>query len=308
VDSNDRSAIGLSLERQQGLNMKYPIVRVITGDHLELHGFLAEAEGERDAILINIHGTSSSFYCEEYARLFAEEFPVLGVTTLFTNNRGSHVMEAWQNSGAALERFEDCRQDLDAWMRYVLDVGYRRIFLQGHSLGTEKIVYYMNHGKLADRVAAVILLGVSDSFGNQARTAKTFPVDPMMEARGLAAAGKGEQFLTSVWRAHGGGVPQNAASYLNFFSPGSELSKTLPLRDNGNLFYYRNIRVPILVLVGEYDPFTCLPVPEALRLLEKENRRTRAKIISGTDHDFSGKEREMVEAVKEFVGAVSGLS
>ena len=288
--------------------MKYPIVRVMTADHLELFGFLAEAEGERDAILLNIHGTSSSFYCEEYARLFAEEFPPLGVSTLFTNNRGSHVMEAWQNSGAALEMFADCLQDLDAWVRYALEGGYRRIFLQGHSLGTEKIVYYMNHGKLADQVAAVILLGVSDSFGNQARIAKTFAVDPMKEARGLAAAGKSEQFLTSVWRPHGGGVPQSAASYLNFFSPGSELSKTLPLRDNGNLLYYRNIRVPILVLVGEHDPFTCLPVPEALRLLEKENRQTRAKIIAGADHDFSGKEKELVAMVKEFVGAGRDLS
>ena len=151
-------------------------------------------------------------------------------------------------------------------------------------------------------------MGVSDSFGNQARIAKTFPVDPMKEARGLAAAGKSEQFLTSVWRPHGGGVPQSAASYLNFFSPGSELSKTLPLRDNGNLLYYRNIRVPILVLVGEHDPFTCLPVPEALRLLEKENRQTRAKIIAGADHDFSGKEKELVAMVKEFVGAGRDLS
>ena len=288
--------------------MKYPIVKVITGDHLELYGLLTEAEGEKDAILINIHGTSSSFYCEEYARLFAEEFVPLGVTTLFTNNRGSHVMEAWQNTGAALERFEDCLQDLDAWVRYALDRGHRRIFLQGHSLGTEKIVYYMNHGELADQVAAVILLGVSDSFGNQTRIAKTFPVDPMEEAGRLAAEGKGEQFLTSVWRAHGGGVPQSAVSYLNFFSPGSELSKTLPLRANEDLLYYRNIQVPILVLVGEYDPFTYLPVPEALRLLEKENRQTRTKIIAGTDHDFSGKERELVEAVKEFVGAVRGPS
>jgi pimeloyl-ACP methyl ester carboxylesterase len=293
---------------RQRINMKYPIVKVITGDHLELYGFLAEAEGEKDAILINIHGTASSFYCEEYARLFAEEFPPLGISTLFTNNRGSHVMEAWQNTGAALEMFEDCLQDLDAWVRYALDGGYRRIFLQGHSLGTEKIVYYMEHGTLADHVAAVILLAVSDSFGNQARIAKTFPVDPMKEAGRLAAEGNGEQFLTSVWRAHGGGVPQSAVSYLNFFSPGSELSKTLPLRDNGNLLYYRNIRVPILVLVGEHDPFTCLPVPEALRLLEKENRQTRTKIIAGTDHDFSGKERELVETVKEFVGAVKGLS
>lgn len=283
--------------------MKYPVVKVTTEDNLELFGMISEAEG-RDAILINIHGTSSSFYCEEYGRVFAETFSALGIATLFTDNRGSHVMEAWQNTGAALEIFEECVLDIDAWIQYALDLGHRKVFLQGHSLGTEKVVYYMTHGRRKDKVVALILLGCSDSYGNQRRIAKGFPVDPMDEARRLVAEGKGEQFLTSVWRPHGGGVPKGAASYLNFFSPGSELSRALPLRQGNNLTCYRNIRVPILVVVGEWDPYTYLPVPEAIRLLERENHRTRAKIFPGADHDFSGKEKELVETVKEFAQGV----
>jgi pimeloyl-ACP methyl ester carboxylesterase len=281
--------------------MKYPIVKAITADHLELFGLLAEAEGEKDAILINIHGTSACFYSEEYTPFVVEELPLLGIATLFTNNRGSHVMEAWQKTGAALEMFEDCVLDIDAWIRYALDRGYRKILLQGHSLGTEKVVYYMNKGKHSLAVTALILLGVSDSFGNQALIAKGFPVDPMAEAKRLMAAGRGEQFLTSVWRPHGGAVPQSAASYLNFFSPGSELSKALPLRQRADLSYYRKIRVPILVVVGEFDPFTYIPVREALELLKKENNRTRTKLIAGADHDFSGKGKELVDVVKKFL-------
>jgi pimeloyl-ACP methyl ester carboxylesterase len=281
--------------------MKNPIVKVITADHLELFGILTEAEGEKDAILINIHGTSGCFYIEEYTPFFIEELPALGIATLFTNNRGSHVMEAWQKSGAALEMFEDCVLDIDAWIRYVLDLGYRRIILQGHSLGTEKVVYYMNKGNHPLSVIALILLGVSDSFGNQALIAKGFPVDPMVEARRLMAEGRGEQFLTSIWRPHGGAVPKSAASYLNFFSPGSELSKALPLRQRGELSYFRRIRVPILVVVGEFDPFTYIPARDAIDLLEKENNRTGTKWIPGADHDFSGKGEELVDAVKEFL-------
>ncbi|RPJ37007.1 MAG: alpha/beta hydrolase, partial [Deltaproteobacteria bacterium] len=148
--------------------MKYPIVKTITGDHLELFGILAEADGEKDIVLVNIYGTSGCFYIEEYASFLVEELPALGISALFTNNRGSHVMEAWQQSGAALEMFEDCVLDIDAWIRYVLSLGYRRIILQGHSLGTEKVVYYLNRGNPPPAVAALILLGVSDSFGNQA--------------------------------------------------------------------------------------------------------------------------------------------
>ena len=281
--------------------MKYPIVKTITADNLELYGILTEAKGKKDAILINIHGTSGCFYIEDYTPFFVEELPALGIATLFTNNRGSHVMEAWQNSGAALEIFEACVLDIDAWIQHALNLGYRRIFLQGHSLGTEKVVYYMNKGSHTRSVTAVILLGISDSFGNQALIAKRFPADPMVEAKRLMAEGKGEQFLTSIWRPHGGGVPQSAASYLNFFSHGSELSKAIPLRQRGELAYYRKIRVPLLVVVGEFDPFTCIPVPEAIRVLEKENPRTLTQVIAGTDHDFSGKGKELVEIIKDFL-------
>ncbi len=281
--------------------MKYPIVKTITADHLELFGLLIEAHGEKDAILINIHGTSGCFYIEEYTPFLAEELPALGIATLFTNNRGSHVMEAWQKSGAALEMFEDCVLDIDAWIRYVLDLGYRRIVLQGHSLGTEKVVYYMSRGNAPPSITALILLGVSDSFGNQASIAEKFPVDPMTEAKRLMAEDRGEQFLTSIWRPHGGAVPKSAASYLNFFSPGSELSKALPLRQRGGLSYYRRIQVPTLVVVGEFDPFTCIPVRDALELLAKENRHTSAKLIVGADHDFSGKGKELAHVIKEFL-------
>ena len=281
--------------------MRYPIVKTTTPDHLELFGLLFEPQGEKDAILINIHGTSGCFYVEEYTSFLAEELPPLGIGVLFTNNRGSHVMEAWQNSGAALEMFEDCVLDIDAWIRFALDAGYRRVILQGHSLGTEKVVYYLNHGNDARKVSALILLGVSDSFGNQAAIAKAFPVDPMTEAKRLVAEGRGEQFLTSIWRPHGGAVPKSAASYLNFFSPGSELSKAIPLRQKGDLFYYRAIRVPILVVVGEFDPFTCIPVQEAIHVLEKENPRTRTHLVAGADHDFSGKAKELVEVLRDFL-------
>ena len=183
--------------------MKYPIVKTVTADHLELYGILAEAEGEKDAILINIHGTSGCFYIEEYTPFFFEELSALGIAVLFTNNRGSHVMEVWQNSGAALEIFEDCVLDIDAWIQYALDRGYRRIFLQGHSLGTEKVVYYMNKGKYPPAVTAMILLGISDSFGNQALIARRFPADPMVEAKRLMAAGfEFRCHKKRKWKAH----------------------------------------------------------------------------------------------------------
>jgi alpha/beta superfamily hydrolase len=49
-------------------------------------------------------------------------------------------------------------------------------------------------------------------------------------------------------------------------------------------------------------------VPQALQLLEKENRQARAKIIPGADHDFSGKEKELLRVVKAFVQTVGNFT
>ncbi len=40
-------------------------------------------------------------------------------------------MEAWQNTGAALEMFEECLRDIDSWVQYGIDGGYRRQTVRG---------------------------------------------------------------------------------------------------------------------------------------------------------------------------------
>ena len=61
-----------------------------------------------------------------------------------------------------MENFEDCVVDIDAWIKFALSKGYEKIILMGHSLGTEKIVYYMNKGRYTNKVKAIILLGFAD--------------------------------------------------------------------------------------------------------------------------------------------------
>lgn len=283
--------------------MKYPLVKVTTKDHLQLFGFLAEAKDSK-TILINIHGTGSGFYIEEFEREFVERLPEQGISVLFTNNRGNFVMEFWQGTGAALERFEDCLIDIDAWIELALEKGYSKIILQGHSLGTEKVVYYMERGKYRDKVIGVILLGFADSYGNQMlfldKVGRTNQ-ELLSEALDLVAQNKGEQFLTSTWLCHAGVLPQSAISYLSFFSGNSELSKALPLRKGRDLKYYQNIKVPILGVVGEKDHWTILPVPQAAELLRKENPLAEVYIIEGSYHSFEEHQKELVDIVEGFI-------
>ncbi len=280
--------------------MVYPIVKVKTPDDFTLFGFLAEAN-KKDTILVNVHGTGSCFYAEEFEREFIERLPNIGISVLFTNNRGNYTLESWQATGCAREKFEDCLIDIDTWIQFALDKGYTKIILQGHSLGTEKVTYYMEKGKYKDKVIAVTLLGFADSFGCQMKFLETQKVDPMVNALELIKEGSGNELISSIHLCHAGVLPKTANSYVNCFSEGSELSKALPLRQGKYLAYYQNIKVPILGIISDTDEWNEMLGVDTVSLLKKENSNARIETISDTDHSFSGKQKELVDIVDNFI-------
>lgn len=280
--------------------MDYPIVNVKTPDDIRLFGFLAETN-KKDIILINIHGTGSCFYAEEFESEFIERLPNLGVSVLFTNNRGNYTLESWQATGCAKEKFEDCLIDIDAWIEFVIGRGYKKIILQGHSLGTEKVTYYMEKGKYKDKVVGVILLGFADSFGCQMKFLETQKINPMVNALEFIKNGKGNELITSIHLCHAGVLPKTANSYVNCFSKDSELSKALPLRKGKDLSYYQNIKVPILGVISDTDEWNKMLGVDTVTLLKNENPNARIETISNTDHSFTSKKKELVDVVENFI-------
>jgi len=280
--------------------MKIPIINVKTKDKLDLYGLLLEAP-KKKAVIINIHGTADNFYDNDFIWEIYKSLTPLGISMLSTNNRGAYGLEVYQSSGACTEIFEKCLIDIDAWIEKALALGYKKIILQGHSLGTEKLVYYLNKGKYRNKIEAVILLGFSDSYGTHNADSQKIKDTLMKEARKLVKARQGNFFLTSTWRAHAGVLPQNAQSYINFFKDKSELSQAFPLRQGANLSFYQKIKVPILGVIGDQEEYTIIPVKKAVSLLEKENKLAQVFQIKNCNHCFEGREKELAKIVKRFI-------
>src|SRR6516164_4156406 len=99
----------------------YPIVRVTTADRLSLHGQLLEPSQPSRTILLHMHGAAGNFYGNSYFEKLALAMLDLGVAYLATNNRGSGVYELERGTiphGVALEVFEGCLLDIDAWIGF----------------------------------------------------------------------------------------------------------------------------------------------------------------------------------------------
>jgi pimeloyl-ACP methyl ester carboxylesterase len=278
----------------------YPIVEIETKDGIPLYGLYSKAPNSK-TILINIHGTASNFYENYYMQPLTKAALEQNISILSTNNRGAAVMQVYPHAGAALEHFEDCLIDIDAWIEFALSKGYKKIILQGHSLGSEKVVYYMNKGKHRDKVKKIVLLGPADSYGETERLLRNKKKKLIEEAKKLVKNGNSEQFLTSVWLCHGDVLPKGADSFLNFFDYDSENSKTLPFRNGKNLYLYSQIKIPILVVIGDKKEYTIIPIKEALALMEKENKMSRCYQIKNCNHDFEHKEAELTKIIIKFV-------
>lgn len=287
--------------------MKYPIIKVRTKDKLELYGLFLEAPKSK-TVLINIHGTASNFYEEDFIKVLAEKLVTKNISLLSTNNRGTSVYDPYQVSGAAVEKFEDCLKDIDAWIELVLKQGYKKIILSGHSLGTEKVVYYMSHGKYKDKVSAIILLAPADSFGShrlhegKPNTKTTRRVDILLKkAEKLIQAGQGDKFLPrDAYGSHEGIMPKSAASFVNFLGKNSKLTAALSFHKN-KLTAYSKITTPILAVIGDQSEYTAIPTAEALKLLERENKNTETYLFKNCDHDFQGQEAELAKTVIKFL-------
>jgi pimeloyl-ACP methyl ester carboxylesterase len=98
-----------------------------------------------------VHGTGSNFYSGHLfdnlsPKLVAARLPVLRV-----NTRGNDVistaatMEGPRRVGSSLERVDDCRHDVLAWLEFLAQRGFAKIAVVGHSLGAIKVIHTLAH-------------------------------------------------------------------------------------------------------------------------------------------------------------------
>lgn len=289
--------------------MIYPIVQVKTKGDFWLHGLFLEAKNPK-AVFLNIHGTASNFYEEDFIEAMSEKFLPEGISMLSTNNRGNGVYSAWDKNGGAVEIFEDCLFDIDAWIEFVLEKGYTKIILSGHSLGTEKVVYYMDKGKYRDKITALVLLAPADSprwryYDEEYKPSEKGKARVELQVKDslkMIAEGRGDELMDRS--IYSGVMPKSPKSLVNFLGENTELLKALPFH-SGKLEMFSKINAPIFVAIGDQHEYTGISPKDALDLMKKENKNTETHQLKNCDHDFTDCEEELTKLVLGFVNKIN---
>ena len=130
--------------------MKAEIVSFKAKDNTILDGLIYNYSDVKDTIIISTHGMIGNCF-KEREKAIARIIQNTNIALLIYNNRGTGILtqmkkkddnkESYFVGGFASENILDCYYDIKGAIEFALSHGYKKIFLQGHSLGSTKTVY-----------------------------------------------------------------------------------------------------------------------------------------------------------------------
>ncbi len=282
--------------------MNLDLVETWTQDGLRLHGALQNASPPRsetasvDALIL-LSGVGSNFYSSSLMAVLADAACQAGLAALRVNTRGHDTVSMTQTRdggrliGAAYEIVDDCRFDVAAWVDLLVERGYQRIGLLGHSLGALKVLYSQAkqpHPTIT-RVIAVSPPRLShDAFllGPQTHEFRS----SFRQATELAQAGKAGELFNATFPFP---LVMSAATYLDKYGPASRYDLTK---------FAADVAVPTCLTFGEIElqsggmAFTGLD--ERVRELDWKFPPV-VRTIAGANHFYSGVVSDLASTVVE---------
>ncbi len=196
--------------------------------------------------------------------------------------------------GSWNERFSYAEEDIDAYLTYAEKNGYRHIYLAGHSLGANKVLYYLSRTHDA-RVESFAFLSPANL------TYMTSDVTPLeaWTIQELVKKGAGDQLLPFLFM---GWVQCVADAAYDWYYGG--LLNNVHTDRNGDFSQAAKITHRGALFVGSYDTFTDGDPVEFLKNLNdhmptaKENKLI---VIEKTGHTYQGKRQEIADALRDVV-------
>ena len=295
-----------------GLGRAGHLVRVVTGQGMELSGFHAMA-GEDAPLLLCLHGLSGGLDTS-----FVFDFlstPSLGdchLLTITCSGHGNIAMAragdppAYRLGGSAFEYFDDCVPDLAAWVDYARAHTRGPIVLLGHSLGASKVAHYAGQTQ-DERVHGVVLASAPDLKGAFIALHGAERVQAYLEqARAMVAQGRGaslmdESCVIGLLRQR-----VSAQTLVDRFGEG----KPADTFD----FYHRNsaaafqalgrISAPVLAIYGHQGEIVGPGgTGEAIALLRRHAARAAAfdSLVVPGNHWYMGAERQAAEGIAQWM-------
>jgi pimeloyl-ACP methyl ester carboxylesterase len=285
-------------------HLKSEFVRITTPDGLELHGLLFEPKQKTTQTLIHIHGWVGNFYERKYIDHIAKVAVSKGFAFLTFNNRGAGIIsdfikrkkikEEYVRIGGSLEKFDNCIKDIKAAVDFLKAKGYKKIILEGHSLGCQKAVFYKRKTK-DSLVKGLILLAPVDDYGFTKALLKSKHKKALEIAKRMVKNGQ-DKTPVPEWMAY---YPLlSAQMFVNVTDPNSSSGKIFNY--SGKLTEIKSVDCPILAVFGSEDEWQADP-GEKLKILEENVKDCDIELVQNAGHRFIGFEEKLSKLIGNWI-------
>lgn len=292
--------------------MNGELVRIKAEDGLELVGFYAAPDGPatRRAVL-HTHGLAGNFYENRFVSTVARAVVEKGLSFLTYNNRGHEYRSdnllgegarvEFVLGGASYDVFEKCLLDIGGCASFLRERGHSEIYFEGHSLGTNKTVYYLAERR-DPRAAGAVLISPPDMFGLREQALEASVDDVVARARRSVTEGEAETLIDTGYV-----VPFSAATIVSVYGD-REKTDVFPFRHGraGDYSMLASLRLPLLVTFGTVEEAVTVPVKDAAALTRERASsapKVEVLVVDGANHVYSGFEETLARAVADFVEA-----
>ena len=284
-------------------------VQIVTPKHYVLNGLWFGGSRPKTGIIFVHALCETAFSHYEFLLPFASK----NTAVLFFSNRGhdkvSGIIKIDKRSkkgyrrepgGEAQEKFTDCADDIAGAVNLLRKSGAKKIYLVGHSTGSQKTAYYLAQGKNQKKIAGAALLSpLSDYAGAKKSTPRAKLARAQKFARTLVAKKKPHELLpANIW-------PNilDAQRFLSLYTPESKeeiFSYAEPKKRPRTL---QKITIPLLVVLAGKDEYRERDMDKIAEWFESNIMSESASIVTvpNASHGFRGKEKVIVKLIGELV-------
>ena len=266
-----------------------------------LNGVLFEAQSA-DTVVIAITGIHGNFYSNPFYYNFGDTLNGGNIDFIYaqTNDALGKIdtvnVKTGQPEiiGSFKEDFNDTDEDIAAYLDYADQSGYKHIILAGHSLGANKVIYYLSRHH-DQRVEHFLLLSPANLTHMTSDTSER----EKQIVKQMVETGHGQEFLPFYFM---GWLPCYAdTAYQWLFT---DILNNVHVEKDGDFSQCASITHTGALLIGTYDRFTYGDPAGFLKNINDHMpsaAQNKLIFIEKTGHTYQQKEQEVADAILDLV-------
>lgn len=283
-------------------------------DGVVLNGILYNGNNENSNVILAIHGMSSNCF-KKRDEIISQYANNNNIDYFCFNNRGSDLVKYIRKNingkdekilaGTSYEDVSESYEDIVGAIFKLKELGYKNIYLQGHSLGCTKIVYTYNELKedgdnILDNVKGVILLSLIDI----PMAIKVYLKEKYQVYLSLAEekekAGLKNEFMPKEAFIH----PISVKTFLRYVRDNKYIDFAR-YGQNDEFVKLNNIDCPLFMRWGNNNDMIIQKAEALVQEISSKlsNRNKDIDYIDGADHGYTGKEEVVAKQIVEFINS-----